>query len=66
MMLNFDADPEEMQQINFTRDLSDNNDRLILFIIKKAKETVLYFSQGTIKVLWMCSTILFYFKIIPI
>ena len=50
-MLNFDADPEEMQQINFTRDLSDNNDRLILFIIKKSKETVLYFSQGTIKVL---------------
>ena len=32
-----DADSKAMQQINFTRNLSGNNNRLIFFIIGKAK-----------------------------
>ena len=32
----------------------------MFFITEEAKEIVLDFSQGTLKVLWMCSTILFW------
>ena len=44
-------DPKAMQQINFTENLSGNNYRLIFFIIEEAKETILDFSQETVKVL---------------
>ena len=43
-----DADPKEIQQINFTKNLE--NQSVILFIIEEVKETVLDFSQGTAKV----------------
>ena len=43
-----DADPKAIQQINFTGNLEKN--AVIFFIIKEAKETVLDFSQGTVKV----------------
>ena len=45
------ADPKAIQQINFTRNLSDNNDRLMFFITEEEKEIILDFSQGTDKVL---------------
>ena len=45
------ADPKAIQQINFTGNLSGNNNRLIFFIIVEAKETILDFLQGTVKVL---------------
>ena len=38
----------------------------MLFIIEEAKGTILDFSQGTVKVLWMCSTILFCFNILSV
>ena len=44
-----DADPRAMQQINFTENLEQK--ATIFFIIEAAKETVLDFSQGTVKVL---------------
>ena len=44
-----DPDPRAIQQINFTANL-DRATR-IYFIIKEAKETILDFSQGTVKVL---------------
>ena len=44
-----DVDPKAMQQINFTGNLNGNNSRLIFFIIEKAKESILDFSQGTAK-----------------
>ena len=44
----FYADPEAMQQINFTGNIENNT--VIFFIIEEAKEAVLYFSQGTVKV----------------
>ena len=45
-----DADPRAIQQINFTANL-DKNGNTTLFNIEEAKETVLDFSQGTVKVL---------------
>ena len=46
-----DADRRAIQQINFTANLDFIGNTKIFFILKKAKETVLDFSQGTIKVL---------------
>ena len=62
----FNADPKSIQQINFIGNLDREEAATIFFIIEEAKETILDFSQGTMKVLWMCSTILFCFKIIGI
>ena len=49
-----DADP--IQQINFTENIEKGT--LIFFIIEEAKETVLHFLKGAVKVLW------FYFVLI--
>ena len=46
-----DADPREIQQINFTANLDRAGNTTIFFIIEEAKETVFEFSQGTVKVL---------------
>ena len=46
-----DADPRATQQINFTVYLDRAGNTEMFFIIKEAKETVLVFSQGTLKVL---------------
>ena len=46
-----DADPRAIQQINFTAKLDRANNTRIFFILEEAKETVLDFSQGTVKVL---------------
>ena len=53
-----DANPKAIQQINFTVNLTRREGARIHFIIKEAKETVLGFSKGTVKVLW------FYFLLI--
>ena len=45
-----DADPRAIQQINFTANLDKDGNTTMLFIIEEAKETVLDFSKGTIKV----------------
>ena len=46
-----DADPRAIQQINFTAILDRAGSTTMFFIIEEAKETVLEFSQGTVKVL---------------
>ena len=46
-----DADLRAIQQINFTANLGRAGNTLMSFIIEDAKETVLDFSQGIIKVL---------------
>ena len=46
-----DADPKAIQQINFTTNLDPAGNTRIYFILEEAKETVLDFSQGTVKVL---------------
>ena len=44
-----DADPKVIQQINFTGTLSGNDNRLMFFITEELNETILDFSQGTVK-----------------
>ena len=46
-----DADPRAIQQINFTANLDRAGNTTVFFIIEEAEETVLDFSQGTVKVL---------------
>ena len=45
-----DADPRAIQQINFTAYLDRAGNTTILFITEEVKETVLDFSQRTVKV----------------
>ena len=45
-----DADPKAIQQINFTAKLGRAGQMTKYFIIEEAKETVLIFSQGTVRV----------------
>ena len=60
-----ETDPKAIQQINVTGKLLQGEDRndstTIVFIIEEAKETILGFSQGSVKVLWMHFTIFFFF-----
>ena len=46
-----DTDPKAIQQINFTANLDRAGNTRIYFILKEAKETILDFSQGTVKAL---------------
>ena len=46
-----DVDRRAIQQINFTANLDRAGNTRINFILEETKETVLDFSQGTIKVL---------------
>ena len=46
-----DVDPRAIQQINFTANLDRPGNTRVYFILKEAKETILDFSQGTVKVL---------------
>ena len=46
-----DADPRAIQQINFTANLDRAGNTIIYFILEEAKETILDFSHGTVKVL---------------
>ena len=46
-----DTDPRAIQQINFASNLDREGNTTMFFTIEEAKETVLDFSQGTVKVL---------------
>ena len=46
-----DADPKAIQHINFTANLDRARNTRIFFILDEAKENVLDFSQGTVRVL---------------
>ena len=46
-----DADPRAIQQINFIANLHRAGNTKVYFILEEAKETILDFSQGTVKVL---------------
>ena len=46
-----DADPRANQQINYTVNLDRAGNTRIYFILQEAKETILDFSQETVKVL---------------
>ena len=42
-------DPRAMQKINFTVNLDRAGDKRIIFILEGVKETVLNFSEGTVR-----------------
>ena len=44
-----EADSKAIQQINFTGNPSGNDNRLIFFSTEEVKETIIDFSQGTVK-----------------
>ena len=46
-----DADPRTIQQINFKANLDRAGNTRIYFILEEAKEAILHFLQGTVKVL---------------
>ena len=46
-----DTDSKAIQQINFTVNLDKEEGSTMFLIIEEVKETVLYFSKGTVKVL---------------
>ena len=46
-----DADPRAIQQMNFTANLDRAGNTRVYVILEEAKETILDFSQGTVKVL---------------
>ena len=46
-----DADPREIQQINFTANLDRAGNTRIYFILEETKQTILDLPQGTVKVL---------------
>ena len=48
-----DAESRAIEQINFTANLDRDGNTTVFFIIEEAKETVLNFLQGTVKVLKM-------------
>ena len=45
------VDPRAIQQINFTANLDRAGNTIAYFILEEAKETILDFSQGTVKLL---------------
>ena len=47
----YDADPKEIQQINFTGKLGQDGNTAMFVITEEAKETILNFSQGTVRIL---------------
>ena len=48
-----DADPKAIQQIKLTANVDRAGNTRIYFSLEGSKKTVLDFSQGTVKVLWM-------------
>ena len=46
-----DADPRAIQQIDFTGNLDWAASAFVFLILEEAKETVLQFSRGTVRVL---------------
>ena len=46
-----DGDPKAVQQINFTGNLDRGGNTSMFFITEEAKESILDFSQGTVRVL---------------
>ena len=48
------VDIKAIEQITFTGNLDRDENTTMFFIIKETKETILDFSQGTVKVLRMC------------
>ena len=46
-----ETDPKAIQQFNFTGNLNQTNDTTMFFITEESEETILDFSQGTMRAL---------------
>ena len=46
-----ETDPKAIQQFNFTGTLNQTNDTTMFFITEESEETILDFSQGTMRAL---------------
>ena len=46
-----DADPKAIQQTNFTGNINRDGNTTMIFITEEAKETIVNFLQGTVRVL---------------
>ena len=57
-MLAIDLSTQQEIDANWGENVNDNT--IMVFIFEEEKETILDFSQGTVKMLWMCSTVLFF------
>ena len=55
-----DANSRAVQQINFTANLDWAGNTTMFFVIEEAKETILNFSQGTVRVLLMYCIITYF------
>ena len=57
-----DSYPKAIQQINFTENLNRgqnlNENTTMLFITEEVKPTILDFSPGTVKLLWVYLTLI--------
>ena len=49
-----DVDPRATQQINLTANLDRAGNTRVYFILEEAKDTILNFAQGPVKVLKRC------------
>ena len=47
-------DPKTIHQISLTGNLGGENNKVMFFIVEEAKEIILNFLQGTVKVLYFC------------
>ena len=61
-----DADPKTIQQTNFTGNLDQNENSTMFFIIEKAEQIILDFSQGTVRLSCWVFNNLFCFNVISI
>ena len=52
------TDHRTIKQINFTENLDAAGNTTIFFILQEAINTIREFSKGTLRVLWMCCTII--------
>ena len=48
-----DTDPKAIQHFNFIGNLEEDQGGTMVFVTEYVKETILDFSQGTVKVLWV-------------
>ena len=59
-----DADQVAIQQINFTGNQEQVGNKAMSVVLQQVKETTFHFSQGAVRVFWICFINLFCFDII--
>ena len=55
-----DADPKAVHKISFNKNLEQAENATMFFIHEEVRETVLHFSQGAMRVLWIDFALTYY------